>query len=81
MKRRPPKPHPDCVWSEKFQTWVWPDDRTPEQREADELAERASRTGKWEALGFRRTHSARVDKPATPPAKRRTGRRGRAKSA
>ncbi len=57
---RPPKPDPACVWDEPNRVWLWPDDRTPEQREADELAAELAETGEWEQHGFKRTHGARV---------------------
>lgn len=51
--RKPRKPHPDCYWSDKYEMWLWPDDRTPAQRKADELAEKAAMSGDWARYGFK----------------------------
>jgi len=59
---RPRKPHPDSVWDEQQQVWRSPDDRSEAQRAADEEAAKLGDSGKWEQRGFRRKHTARVDK-------------------
>ena len=63
---RSQKPNPDCVWDEKAHVWRWPDDRSDEERQADELAAELAQNGDWEAHGFKRTHAARVDSDSSP---------------
>ena len=65
-EERPPRPNPDCVWDEKAEVWRWPDDRSDEKRQADELAAELAQKGEWEAHGFKRTHAARVDSDSSP---------------
>lgn len=60
-EKRPPKPDPDCVWDKKARVWRWPDDRSDDQRKADDLAAELAESGDWNEHGFKRTHSARVD--------------------
>ena len=57
---RQKQPDPRCVWDEEAGIWRWPDDRSEEQKAADELAAKAGETGEWEKHGFKRKHSARV---------------------
>ncbi|GAG50834.1 unnamed protein product [marine sediment metagenome] len=61
-QQRPPKPRPDCVWDAEAGVWKWPGDCDERQRKADELAAEPGESGAWEQHGFRRKHTARVDK-------------------
>lgn len=67
MNRTTP-PHPDCVWNEVEQVWIWPDDRSESQKEADERAAQAAESGDWERFGFTTGRTSRIDgRPAGPP--------------
>lgn len=62
QEKKASQPHPDCVWDAEAGVWKWPDDRDERQRQADELAAELGESGAWEQHGFRRKHTARVDK-------------------
>lgn len=59
---RPPKPRPDCVWDDAHGVWRYPDDRDDAQRRADEKAAELGESNEWEQQGYRRKHTARVDR-------------------
>ncbi|TWT46048.1 hypothetical protein RAS1_24930 [Phycisphaerae bacterium RAS1] len=59
---RPPKPDPRCTWDERHAVWVWPDDRTPEQKSADDEIAHEAETRDWELEEFLERHSE-VPKP------------------
>ena len=60
---RPPKPHPDCTWDEVEGLWIWPDQRTPEEKAADEEIARQAEAEPWDLEEFLERHSSDVPKP------------------
>ena len=62
-EERPPKPHPQSLWDEEAQVWIWPDECDELGKASDELAAELAESSEWEKHGFRRKHSARIDRP------------------